>query len=460
MSPIFPEHRAHCDAIVAAVRRACDPYELVRAKVPPRENWGVLSIGKAAPAMDAACQSWLDRRLVITTPGTDLWGDPAHAAIVDHPLPTRRNIDASERMVRWTLAVRDYARGRDDLAYLHDRFEPEHLQELLTGHDRAAIPLIVNLSGGASACLAAPLPGLSLDDLRAITAALLASSCTIDEVNTVRKHLELFKGGRLAAHLAQLGGPRDVAVPIEAFVLSDVVSGDIAMVGSGPLSPDPTTFADALDVLRRHRLHNAVPAVEAFLEAGARGEHPETLKPGDPVFARVRVTVVGSVIDAAHAASLRAQQLGFSLRQREHAVQGDAAEVGQWLGRTLRDLRRAGADMPSAIVLGGETTVRTARATGKGGRNQELALAAALELDGTDRVAVVAFASDGVDGPTDAAGAVVTGETVGRLRRAEIDPRSALVAHDSHTALDRVQALIRSGPTGTNVNDIAVGLVY
>jgi glycerate 2-kinase len=208
---------------------------------------------------------------------------------------------------------------------------------------------------------------------------------------------------------------------------------------------------------------NAAPSASAWIRAGMRGEHPETPKPGDPAFTLVRHTIVGNNSTAVDAAAAKARDLGFTKVASRLAVQGEASVAGRGLGSA-----RFAAEHPSAIVWGGETTVTVGPATGRGGRNQEAALAAALEIDVAPNIAIATFATDGVDGPTDAAGAVVTGETCGLARAAGLDPGAALKNHDSYTFFaaldaaypDRPPHLIRTGPTGTNVNDVAVALVY
>ncbi|QYU67816.1 DUF4147 domain-containing protein [Leptolyngbya sp. 15MV] len=343
--------------------------------------------------------------------------------------------------------ARHIATGRHEFAAA-EGFTPAHISRALGDAEPASLPIVLMLSGGASACLASPMPGLSVEHLRDVTAALLRAGCTIDELNTVRRHLELLKGGRLAAHA--------YPVPIEALVLSDVVSGDVSAIGSGPVSPDPTTYADALDVLRQADALDVVPAVTRFLEAGARGEHPETIKPDDLRLSRARVRVIGSVGLVADAALARATELGFSIAHCHTPMVGDAREQGAALGRQAR----GATPRPAAIILAGETTVAVPPGSGIGGRNQHLALAAALEIDGAEGVAIATFATDGVDGPTDAAGAIVTGGTAELIRARGIDPSAALEQRDSHRALDAADALVRTGPTGTNVNDLAVALVY
>jgi glycerate-2-kinase len=311
------------------------------------------------------------------------------------------------------------------------------------GADRATLVLAV-VSGGASALLPAPAPGLSLGDVQAVTRALLASDADIGALNVVRKHCSRIAGGGLARAAAGAAG-------LWALLLSDVVGDDPATIASGPTVADPSTFADALAVLERHLAPGAVPAaVRGHL---ARGE-PETVKPGDPAFARTHTVVVGGNRDAVAAAAAAASARGYAPTALAEPLGGDAAAAGRSLAAMLRAAPR---DRPVAFVAGGETTVRT-QPGGRGGRCQQLALAASVALAGEDGMVLLAAGSDGVDGPTDAAGACVDGGTVERARAAGRDPARALATTDSHPLLDATGDLLRTGPTGTNVTDLVVAL--
>jgi hydroxypyruvate reductase len=298
------------------------------------------------------------------------------------------------------------------------------------------------VSGGGSALMSLPVNGITLESLRSLTGALLRSGATIGEINTVRKHLSQVKGG----HLARIAHPARVL----ALVLSDVVGDPLDMIASGPAVPDPTSVKDAEDVLLRYG--DPVPGVGSLL--------CETPKPGDPVFSGVRHLVVGSNRQAALAAAKRATELGFNTLLLGTFVEGEAREVARVAAGLAKSVRVNGDPVspPACLVMGGETTV-TIRGTGKGGRNQELALAAALALEGWSGLLVLALASDGGDGPTDAAGAVITGETVARARALGIDARAALANNDSYLFFDALGDLVKTGPTGTNVNDLLFVLV-
>jgi glycerate-2-kinase len=307
--------------------------------------------------------------------------------------------------------------------------------------------VVVVLSGGASALLVAPSPGLGLGDKQQVTARLLEAGADIAALNTVRKHCSRVKGGGLVRAARR-------AAAVWGLVLSDVVGDDPAVIASGPTVPDPTTFAAAAAVLAAHLPSGAVPAaVEAHIARGQAGAVPETPKPGDPAFDRARTCVVGGNGLAVAAAARAAAERGYVVEVIDRPITGDAAEAGRALAARLG----AGArNCPIALVGGGETTVRVV-AGGRGGRCQQLALAAALVLAGEPGV-LLAAGTDGVDGPTAAAGACVDGGTVGRAAARGLDAACALAATDSHPLLAATGDLIVTGPTGTNVADVVVAL--
>ena len=344
-------------------------------------------------------------------------------------------------------------------------FEAEHPTPGVTGQQAATEIIrlladvtpqdlvLVLLSGGASALLPAPAEGLTLEDLQATTTLLLRSGATIVELNAVRKHLSRLKGGQLA----RLAAP----APVAALILSDVVGDPLDVIASGPTTPDPTTYADAWRILERYKLLLRVPeAVQRHLAAGVAGKLPETPKSDDPCFAQVQNHVIASNRAAAQAAAQAATESGYRALLLSTFVEGEAREVAKVAVALMRSVRQHGDPFPppACLLWGGETTV-TVRGSGTGGRNQELALAAALALDGLPHAALMALATDGTDGPTDAAGAVVDGETAARARVLGLDLHAALDNNDAYPALDAVDALLRTGPTGTNVNDLLVMLV-
>ncbi len=333
-----------------------------------------------------------------------------------HPLPDERGLAAARQMERRAAEL-----GAGDLA-------------------------LVLISGGASALLPAPAPGIGLGDKLEVTRLLLHGGATIHELNAVRKHLSTIKGGGL---LRQLRPARVVTL-----ALSDVIDDDPSVIGSGPTAPDPSTFGDALVALERcGALKRCPPPVRQRLEAGARGALEETPMPGDPIFDEAIYRIVGGNRTSVLA---MAAACGAEVEVEPAPLEGEARGVGALLARRLA------AAPPRAWVAGGETTV-TVRGSGRGGRNQELALAFALEAAGgpladRDGWVFLAAGTDGRDGPTDAAGGIVDASTLGRIRRAGIDPAAALDDNDSCRALAAGGALLRPGPTRTNVADVAVFL--
>lgn len=348
-----------------------------------------------------------------------------------HPLPDMRGVEATRRIT----ALLEQATERD--------------------------LVLVLISGGGSALLTQPAPGISLDDLQQLTSLLLGSGASIHEINTLRKHLDEIKGGGLARQAF----PATVAT----LILSDVVGNALNVIASGPTVPDATTYADAYAVLELyHLLTETPPAIRAHLEAGLRGERDETPKADAPIFARTQHVLVGSNQQAAAAAVQAAHEAGFHTLLLTTAAQGEARVVGRLLAGIARELVTTGCTggvypsplaPPACLILGGETTV-TLRGRGTGGRNQELALAAVRELAGLDDVVLITLATDGGDGPTDAAGAVVTGATLARAQALGLDPDDALAHNDAYPFFAALDDLLRPGPTHTNVNDMAFVFVW
>lgn len=384
----------------------------------------VVGAGKAGAPMARAVEEILRDRLtagvVAVKTGYTVPLDRIALLEARHPVPD----DAGEAAARGILAL---------LAGLKPT--PKDL----------AISLI---SGGGSALLPLPRPGLTLADTVLTTELLLRSGATITEINTVRKHLSGIAGGQLAAAAAP--------ARLVTLIVSDIVGSPVDAIASGPTVPDPTTFADAIGVLERYRLPDRVPpAVLEMLRRGAAGELPETPKPGDPVFDGSNVMVIADNAAAARAAVAEGKREGFRSLLLSTYIEGEATDVGRVLGGIARQIAASGDPIapPACLVAGGETTV-TVTGSGKGGRNQEVALAAGEALEGIPDVLVVSFATDGTDGPTDAAGAVADGTTFARARDAGLDPRRHLAANDAYACLDAIGDLIRTGPTNTNVNDL------
>jgi glycerate 2-kinase len=335
-----------------------------------------------------------------------------------HPLPDERGARAAEQIAHRLGELRE-----DDL-------------------------VLVLLSGGGSALLTWPAPGLALADLQAMTAALLRCGATIGEINALRKHTTRLFGGQLA----RLAQPAQVA----ALIVSDVVGSPLDVIASGPTSPDPTTFADAWAVVERYDLESALPAaLLEHLRHGVDGVIDETPKLEDELWARVHNIVVASNSVAAEAAVAAARAHGFDTLLLTTYLEGEAREVGRVAAGLARELalRNAPLRRPALVVAGGETTV-TLRGDGLGGRNQELALGAAQSLAGLHGALVVALATDGGDGPTDAAGAVASGDTLARADALGVDAGDHLRRNDAYRFFAALGDLLLPGPTLTNVNDL------
>ncbi len=310
--------------------------------------------------------------------------------------------------------------------------------------------LLVLLSGGASALMAVPAEGITLEDKRATTERLLRAGADIHALNTVRKHLSSIKGGWLAA---RAGGNCD------ALAISDVVGDDPSFIASGPTVADVSRFEDALEVLRRFGGQEAYPAaVVARLRQGAADAVPETPKPGDPRIAQTRTSVIGSRRNAMAGALARAAAFGYHTVRLDDPVVGDARTTAVAHVRAVF-ARAAGIGRPACIVSSGETTVHVT-GSGRGGRNQEFALAAAALLADARAIAVLgSVGTDGIDGPTDAAGAVADSATIDRAAAAGLPPARFLDDNDAYAFFDALGDLIHTGPTGTNVGDLQVILL-
>jgi hydroxypyruvate reductase len=389
------------------------------------ERIWIVGGGKAATAMAAALRAELGQRLcgglVVTKYGhVDPSFDTGPVEVLEagHPLPDQAGVAGTRRMA-----------------------------EVLASTTSRDLVLAV-LSGGGSALLTLPAPGLTLSDLQGTTDLLLRSGAAIGELNAVRKHLSLIKGGGLA----RLAGKATVV----SLVLSDVVGDPLDTIASGPTVPDPSTFADAWAVLQDHDLQESVPhRVREHLQAGQEGRLPDTPKPGATLFQRVQTVIVGSNRLAAQAAVKAATGHNLHALLLSTFVEGEARQVARVAVALARELvaYECPVPRPACLVWGGETTV-TVRGQGKGGRNQELALAAALSLAGLPDIILMALGTDGTDGPTDAAGAVATGETLARARARGLNAAGYLADNNAYPFFDALDDLIRTGPTGTNVNDL------
>ena len=390
----------------------------------------VLAVGKAAvPMAEETIKILGHTRIdgcVVTKHDHSLGHSlPASLTVIEtgHPIPDASGIKASQTII-----------------------------SLLQGSTTHDLVLLL-LSGGGSALLPAPVEGLTLTDLQVTTDALLRAGATIVEVNAVRKHVSTLKGGQLA----RLASPS----PLIALILSDVVGDPLDVIASGPTAPDPTSYATALSVIDRYKINQSVPpAVMNHLHKGKAKQFAETPKPLDPVFSGVTNIIVGSNELAARAAVMEAAAREYNTLLLSTYIEGEAREVGKIAGAIAKGIRSGTGPVssPACVVWGGETTV-TVHGQGKGGRNQELALSAALSIDGLPDVLLLALATDGTDGPTDAAGAIVDGTSTSLARSRGWDIYSTLDNNNSYPLLDDIGALLHLGPTGTNVNDLMVLLV-
>jgi hydroxypyruvate reductase len=402
---------------------AADPREVLAAHLPPKPTGRciVVGCGKSAAVMAAALEdAWPDVPLegtVVTRYGHAVPTRRIEVIEASHPVP-----DANSERGAYRLLERVRGLGEGDL-------------------------VLALISGGGSALCAAPALGLTLADKQAINRALLASGATITEMNCVRKHLSAIKGGRLAA----AARPARVVT----LAISDVPGDDPAVIASGPTVPDTTTFADARALIKRYGIEPS-PAVAARLAQDA----DETPKPGE--LPGSDFTLIATPMMALHKMAETARSLGLAPLVLGDALEGEAREMGTVLAGIARSIRAHGQPLaaPAVVLSGGETTVTLGKGpTGHGGRNTEFLLGLALALNGAAGIWAVAGDTDGVDGMDEVAGAIVTPDTLARVRAKGLDPRGMLASHDSHSLFDAVGDLIRTGPTLTNVNDVRAILI-
>ena len=420
----------------AAVRRALhlDGERVILAGAPQRafdlrrfRRVVAVGAGKAAGPMGAALEGVLGDRLddgvLVTKDGHGCPLGTITLAEAAHPVPDARSTAAATQV-----------------AALLDTCDADTL-------------VLALISGGASALLSLPAQGLSHAVKATTNALLLRSGADIAACNTVRKHLSAIKGGRAARR----AGPATVV----ALLLSDVIGDSPAVIGSGPFAPDPTTYAEALDVLDAHGLLEEVPAdVRRHLEAGRRGELEETPKPGDPAFSRISSRVIASNAESLSACRRTAEHLGYTVHDLGGALACDATEVAALhadLAARLRAETGPG-PAPACILSGGEPTVQVVGG-GRGGRNQHVALAAVRPLAGLEEVVLLSAGTDGTDGPTDAAGAWADGTSARRAAATGLDPVASLAACDAYPFFEALGDLLITGPTGTNVMDLHITLL-
>ena len=424
--------REKARAVFDAALRAGDVGPLVHRALegltlPPRGRVLVVGAGKASGAMAAAAEAALGDRVadgvVAVKDGHLAPTRRVRLLEAGHPVPDRRGAEAAR-------AIRDLAStaAADDL-------------------------VLVLVSGGGSALTPAPAPPITLEEKQSLTRLLLRAGANINQLNAVRKHCSTLKGGQLARAAAP--------ARVQALLLSDVIGDPLDVIASGPTAPDASTFAEAMGILARFDIRDQVaPSIVARLQGGMQGEIPETPKPGDPLFERVRNLVIGNnavVVDAAAAA---ARELGLTPLVLTRSLEGEAREVARRFAAMARDIRegRGPVAPPCCVIAGGETTV-TVRGQGSGGRCQEFALSAAGELEGLPGAVVLAAGTDGSDGPTTAAGAIVDGESARRARAAGVDLSAHLADNSSHAALEALGDLLVTGPTNTNLLDLYLVVV-
>jgi len=387
----------------------------------------VVGAGKAGATMAQGLEGVLGERLtsgVVTVKYGHL--APVSRVLIQeaaHPVPDTAGVRGAEALVRLTQQA-----GADDLVFCL-------------------------LSGGGSALLPAPSPGITLEEKQRVTGLFLACGASIDELNTMRKHLSRLKGGQLARLVAP--------ATLITLALSDVVGDRLDVIASGPTVPDPTTYQDCLDIVQHYDLLARLPAsVRTHLQRGQAGELSETPKAADAAFTRCQTALIGSNRMALQAAREEAQRRGYTTLLLSSSVEGEAQQIARMYAALAREIRQSGDPVrpPACVIAGGETTV-TLHGDGRGGRNQEFALAAALALVGLDDVVVLSGGTDGTDGPTPVAGALADGHTVARAQALGMVPDDFLRRHDSYPFFHALEDLLLTGPTGTNVMDMHILLV-
>lgn len=438
--PQWVDHRQHLHSIVRAALDAVDPFEAVHRFLQLRNKTlfighkevglsedsrvFVVGAGKAGVAMARAVEDILGEYIkdgIVSVP--NLPTEPLSRIRLEqggHPLPSEGSIEAGRQM-----------------------------KALLDGCSEKDLVLVL-ISGGGSALLELPIEGLQLSDLQEVNDLLIKSGAPIQDVNVVRRQLSLIKGGGLG----RLAAPAQTL----ALILSDVVGDRLEAIASGPTTSSMTSVRDTWDVLERYNLTTRIPDnVRTVLKNFPGEEKDQTV---DNI-SNVDNSIIGSNEIAAQASVAQAEKMGFRTMLLTTKVQGEARKVGRIIAKLMKavEIPLKEPTLPICFVLGGETTV-TVRGEGIGGRNQELALAAALELEGIPNVAMMTLATDGIDGPTTAAGAIVTGNTIPRARSLNLDGNSFLLKNDSHSFFDALGDAVTLGSTGTNVNDLIFCLVY
>jgi glycerate 2-kinase len=439
-----PDLRRDAREIFNAGLEAADPNQAVRRSVKVNKE-GILTVndrtyelnhynkilvvgaGKASAPMAAALEELLSSRITEGTITTKYGhGLPLHIITITeagHPVPDEKGYAGTE-----------------------------HILKLLEMADEHTLVFCL-ISGGGSALMPLPVPGLTLEDKQKTTQALLDCGATIHEINTIRKHISAVKGGKLAK----------AAYPctLVTLILSDVIGDDLDVIASGPTVPDRSTYADCLKIINKYDLIDKVPpVVSAYIERGCSGIEPETPKPGDPIFDKTQSVIIGSAGLSINAAKGKADILGYNTLILSSFIEGETRDVAGVHTAIIREILTSGNPVgkPACIISGGETTV-TIHGSGLGGRNMEFVLAAAIEIDGLDDILVLSGGTDGTDGPTDAAGACAEGSTVQRALGQGLSAQEYLRNNDSYHFFEALGDLVKTGPTMTNVMDLRILLV-
>jgi hydroxypyruvate reductase len=440
---LSPTYREHVEKILLAGLAAVDPGMVVENLVKRHGNYLeagnqrydlntynrvlVVGFGKAAIPMAVAMEDILAEKLtsgmvipkhIDINPG---FGPSSKIQVRkgSHPVPDQKSILATQSLIEVTRGC-----SKDDLIFCL-------------------------ISGGGSALFTRPVKGITLHDIQNLTRLLLKSGAEIEEINILRKHLDQLKGGGLARWL--------YPAQVVTLIISDVISNPLEVIASGPTVADSSTFADAVQILLKYNLVHKIPAsIGVYLQKGLADRSLESVKPGDPALERVQNLIVASNYLAAQAAAAMAQRRGFHPMILTTYLHGEASQAGMLLASVLKQMVLTGEPLPrpACVIIGGETTV-TVRGNGLGGRNLETALGSVYDLAGLNEIALVTLGTDGEDGPTDAAGAAVTGETLNKAGRLQINPRDYLANNDSYHFFEKAGGMIKTGPTGTNVNDLA-----
>jgi glycerate 2-kinase len=433
----------HATSIFRAALKAADPVEAVlrnvsveagvltagrnRYRLDAYQRIHVIGAGKASAAMALALEKLLGRRITGGLVNVK-YGHLARLKRIElnecgHPLPDEHGVDGARRIARIAGEA-----GADDL-------------------------IVCVISGGGSALLPLPAAPVTLAEKQAATKLLLDCGASIHEINAVRKHISAIKGGQLA----RMAYPATVL----ALLLSDVIGDDLDVIASGPTAPDSSTYAAARAVLDKYGVYVRLAAsVRERLEGGLRGEVEETPKAGAAPLSRTRNVIVGSNQLAVDAAAHKARELGYRPLVLSTFIEGETKDVARMHAAIAREILASGRPVkpPCCLISGGETTV-TIRGKGLGGRNQEFALAAALDIAGLKNVVVLSGGTDGTDGPTDAAGAIADGATVAKAAKLGLDAKDFLARNDSYRFFDPLGGLLKTGPTNTNVMDVRLVLI-